>query len=370
MSLSGYEVVFLDISEAVIDRLNTDSSYPLRLVSAGESRETVVENVRGVNSGDMEAAAAEIATADIMATAVGANILPRIAPVIARGLELRWQGGNATALNIVICENLLNAHKVLEALLLDRLDGRLHGLFHERIGLVEASIGRMVPVATEAMQEGNPLRVWAEPYAELPVDFEGFKAPLPEIFGMKAFSPFEFYIERKLYMHNMSHAILAYLGKLAGYQYIWQAVRDKGIAGIARNALVESAEALSRKHAVALGELEAFAEDLMTRFDNPLLGDTVVRVGRDPVRKLAPGDRLAGAAVLCVSQGIVPEHICAGIAAALLFWDDTDSASLQIQRSIQETGLRQTLEAFCKINADSPLYPLIVGHYAKFTANR
>ena len=119
-SLSGYEVVFLDINAAVIDRLNVDRSYPLRLVSAGESRETIIENVRGVDSSNIGAAAVEIATADIMATAVGAGVLPRIAPVIAKGLEVRWQQGNAAPLNILICENLPNAHKVLESLLLEK----------------------------------------------------------------------------------------------------------------------------------------------------------------------------------------------------------------------------------------------------------
>jgi len=365
-SLSGYEVVFLDINAAVIDRLNVDRSYPLRLVSAGESRETIIENVRGVDSSNIGAAAVEIATADIMATAVGAGVLPRIAPVIAKGLEVRWQQGNAAPLNILICENLPNAHKVLESLLLEKLDGRLHALFHERVGLVEASIGRMVPAATVEMQEGNPLRVWAEPYCELPVDLDDFKGPLPEITGMKACSPFGFFLERKLYLHNMSHAILAYLGRLNGYEYIWQAVRNRKVAGVARGALAESSQALAIKHNVPLAELAVFSGDLMRRFDNPLLGDTVVRVGRDPVRKLGRHDRLAGAAFLCLEQGIVPEYISMGIAAALLFTAEGDEASQQIQRSIRDKGLAGTLERCCGIAVDSPLYPLVLKSYNKY----
>ena len=366
LSLSGYEVVFLDINSAIIDRLNSDRSYPLRFVSAGESKETIVRNVRGVNAMDAEAAAFEIATADIMATAVGANILPRIAQVIARGLELRWQCENILPLNIIICENLLNANKVLEALLLGMLDRKLHGFFFQLVGLVEASIGRMVPVATEAMQEGNLLRVWAEPYAELPTDLDGFKGILPQIIGMKPFSPFEFYVDRKLYIHNMSHAMLAYLGRLGGYQFIWQAVRDSRLAEMARGALAESSKALSIKHGIPLADLAAFSEDLMSRFDNPMLGDTVVRVARDPLRKLAPGDRLVGAARLCLESGIIPDCICAGVAAALLFMDDGDEASLQIQKSIAENGLSATLDGFCGIEASSPLYTLISNHYAAY----
>lgn len=368
LSLSGYEVVFLDINAAVIDRLNADRSYPLRLVDAKGASETVVKNVRGVNSMDAEAAAAEIASADLMATAVGANILPRIAPVIARGLEKRWNGGRGAPLNIIICENLMDAHKVLERLLLENLDASLHGQFKQSVGLVEASIGRMVPVTTEEMQEGNVTRVWAEPYGELPVDLEGFKGPVPRIQGLKPFAPFAFYIERKLYMHNMSHAVLAYLGRLSGCESIWQAVRDKGLADTARRALAESALALSFRHSVPLAELTAFSEDLMRRFDNPLLGDTVGRVGRDPVRKLAPNDRLTGAAVLCDREGVRPEHICSGIAAALLFEEPGDDAAARVRQTVREAGFAAALQTYCGLDEASPLGRIIRKEYDRLAA--
>ena len=365
-SLSGYEVVFLDINREVIDRLNDDGRYPIRLVGAGQDKEVFVERVRGVDSKDADAAAAEIASADILATAVGANILPKIAPTIAAGLELRWNNGNAAPLNILICENLMHADKVLEALLLERLPKEHHVLLHESIGLVEASIGRMVPMSTAAMQEGNPLRVWAEPYAELPIDLDGFKGPMPEIIGMKPFSPFGFYIERKLYMHNMSHATLAYLGRLSGYEYIWQAARDSRISDEARGALAESAEALSRKYGIPEEELSVYSEDLLKRFDNPQLGDTVQRVGHDPVRKLAPGDRLSGAVALCMEQGILPVHICVGIAAALHFKSDNDAASLEIQKMILEKGLQEALPHYCGIDSNGQIFQIIINNYTMY----
>jgi mannitol-1-phosphate 5-dehydrogenase len=365
MSLSGYEVVFLDINDAVIQKLNEDGRYPLRLVSAAGAGETWVEHVRGVNSLDTEAAAGEIASADLMATAVGANILPRIAPVIAAGLKLRWRRGNRAPLNIIICENLMNAHRVLESLLLGQLDAALHGLFRETVGLVEASVGRMVPVTTPEMQQGNILRVWAEPYAELPVDRDGFRGAIPALSGLLPFSPFAFYIERKLFMHNMSHAVLAYLGRLAGHEFIWQAVRDERVASAARAALGESAAALARKHGVSLNELSAFSDDLLRRFDNPLLGDTAARVGRDPARKLGRDDRLVGAALLCLDTGVRPAHICRGIAAALRFDEPGDEGAARVQASLGDVGLEGTLERFCALDGRSPLLPMIREEYGK-----
>lgn len=364
-SLSGYEVVFLDINQEIIGRLNMDKQYPLRLVSAQSSTETIITNVRGVYSADVETAMVEVATADILATAVGVNVLPRIAPVIAGGLVKRWRTGYEEPLNIIICENLIDANKILKRLIIENLPQEYHVVFQEKVGLVEASIGRMVPVASVEMQDGNLLRVWAEPYNELPVDFDGFRGEIPKIAGMKPFTPFQFYIERKLYLHNMGHATLAYLGRLAGYEMIWQAVRDDKIAAIACGALLESSQALSRKYNIPIERLSAFSEDLMARFDNPPLADTVLRVGRDPSRKLMRSDRLVGAAFNCLGQGVLPECICMGIAAALLYNNDSDPASLEIQKCLVERGIEETLSHYCGIIPDSPLFKMVQNALAR-----
>lgn len=365
LSQSGYEIVFLDINAAVIDALNADGGYPLRLVSPREVREVRVEHVRGVNSMDAAAAAQEIATADVLATAVGANILPRIAPVLAEGLRRRWQAGVEQPLDILICENLMHADRVLRDLLRAQLDPALHGLLEHRVGLVEASIGRMVPVTTDDMRGDNPLRVWAEPYAELPVDAAAFQGPVPPIVGIKPFAPFDFYIQRKLYLHNMSHALLAYLGALRGYDTIVQAVRDPELAAVARGALAESGLALARRHGVDPRELKAFSDDLMERFDNPLLGDTVTRVGRDPLRKLARDDRLAGAARMCTEQGVPPDRICRGIAAALCFDQPDDPAAERLQQDIREKGVAAALLAASGLDITVPAYAPIGTEYEK-----
>ena len=80
-SLSGYEVVFIDVNPVIVDRLNMDNKYPIKIIADESYSEIIVENVRAVNGFDVEKAADEIASADIMATAVGANIIPKIVNV-------------------------------------------------------------------------------------------------------------------------------------------------------------------------------------------------------------------------------------------------------------------------------------------------
>jgi mannitol-1-phosphate 5-dehydrogenase len=251
-----------------------------------------------------------------MATAVGARILPLIAPVIAEGIKKRF-AKTRNCLNIIICENLMDADKVLEKLIKENMNDPEKGLFDERIGLVEASIGRMVPIQTAEMQDGNPLRICAEAYGFLPVDKDAFKGEIPLIEGMRPFSGFGFYIQRKLFIHNMGHAVSAYLGMLQGDEYLYQAVSRGDIRYIAQNAMLESALALSAKFAPPLQELHWHIRDLLRRFSNQALGDTCARVGSDTTRKLGPRDRLIGAIGCCREQGIQPAFISLGCAAAL-----------------------------------------------------
>ncbi len=139
---------------------------------------------------------------------------------------------------------------------------------------------------------------------------------------MSAYAPFALYIERKLFIHNMGHSLTAYLGNLKGYEYIWQAIEDPEIEVLALRAMTESALALSIRYNVPFKDLYEHVEDLLFRFTNKKLGDTVFRVGRDLKRKLSPGDRLVGAIRSCNEAGVKPIALYAAYAAALKFNDE------------------------------------------------
>ena len=367
-SESGYETVFIDVNPVFIEALNTEHKYPVKIISDEGYKEITIENVRGVNGTDIDAVADEIATADIMATAVGANILKFIAKPVARGFEKRWQNGNETPLNIIICENLLDANHHLARLVKENLPENLHGKFDQKVGLVEASIGRMVPVMTPEMAEGNPLRVCVEEYCELPVDEAAFKGDMPYLKNMIPFAPFDFYIRRKLFMHNMSHALTAYLGYMNNCSYIWEACEKPLIKLLALRALQESATALSEEYGVPLKKLIGFSEDLIYRFGNRLLGDTVERVGKDPIRKLSEFDRLIGAANLCVKKGIAPVYVALGLAAGYLYNNPNDAAAMEVQEYIKQNGIEEAIIKYSNIQKSSSVFAYIIRFYNMFKA--
>jgi len=175
----------------------------------------------------------------------------------------------------------------------------------------------MVPVQTEEMKDGEPMRVCVERYGFLPTDKAAFKGGVPEIKNMVPFEPFDFYLKRKLYIHNMGHATCAYLGDLLGLAYIYESIDVADVRILVQNAMLESAMALSQKYGVALDSIILHITDLLNRFTNAALMDTCARVGGDPGRKLSPDDRLIGSSKLALEQGITPAYIAVGAAAGL-----------------------------------------------------
>ena len=361
-SESGLEVVFVDVVSELVDEINQRKSYPIR-IACDKPYIVNVENVRAVNGRDIPACAKEILGAELMCTAVGVNVLPFIAPTIAAGVAARADAELEAPINIIICENMQHASVFLKDKVKESLDEKYYSYLDEKIGFVESVVGRMVPVMTEEQKKEDSLLVVVEPYKHLPIAASAIKGELPEIAGIEPAANFQSYVDRKLYTHNAGHAAAAYLGYLKGYEYLYEAMGDEQITNAVRAALKETGDALIKKHNLSAQSHQDHIEDLLIRFANVALGDQVSRVGRDPVRKLGPTDRLIGGAKLAVEYGIFPINICTAIAAALRFNPEGDPSAPKIQKMISELGVTKTLVNISGLEEDSDLVKEIVKLY-------
>ncbi|MBQ7600535.1 MAG: mannitol dehydrogenase [Clostridia bacterium] len=323
---AGYRVCFLDVVENMVNSLNEAGEYPLDIVSSKGVTRKMIRNVSAVNGNDRAAAARAIADCSILVTCVGAKAIKYTIPNLVAGIKLRYSE-NKGPLNLLICENLMDADKYIRGLLEPELTAEELG----SVGLIETSVGRMVPLPDKALLEKEPLLVRAEAYPVLPCDRDAFVGEIPEIGNVIPVSPFRFIIERKLYIHNMGHAVTAYLGKYKGYTYIWEAISDPEIRVVTREAMTESAAALSKKYDKPLSEILLHTDDLIRRFGNTALGDTCERVGADVPRKMANSDRLTGASLNVAGTGGHPVYISIGAAAALFSYapDSAPSETLK-----------------------------------------
>ncbi len=360
---AGWETVFVDVAPAVLDALRERGGYTVEIVGPG-AREIEVTNVRAVDGRDAEAVAREIASADLVSTAVGAGALPAVARTLARGIALRSERRPDSTLDVLICENLLDAAKHLRSLLEPLVSGSAGAYLAERVGLVETVISRMIPVPNLDASGADPLRIRAEDYNTLPVDASAFRGPVPGIEGLAPVENYRAHEERKLYAHNCGHALAAYLGFRCGHEFVWQAVEDPEVRARVDAGLREAGAALCARHGFTRDGHQAHLDQLLARFANRALGDTIARVGRDPVRKLRRTDRLVGAALLAMEVGARPAALAEGIAAAMDFDVPGDPSSGRLREIMSRGGPERALREICGLDpgdaTDAQLFDLVI----------
>lgn len=110
---NGFEIAFVDVNEAIINALNERGSYEIEIAEEGQ-RHIAVSGVRGINNRlHPEAVGKAIAEVDLVTTAIGPNILPFIASLVAQGIEARQAAGNLAPLDVLACENMIGGSEFL-----------------------------------------------------------------------------------------------------------------------------------------------------------------------------------------------------------------------------------------------------------------
>ena len=347
---AGYEVVFADVADALIDQLASTSSYDVHEVGDQPAVKTV-GNYRALNSRSQEDdVVAEIASADVVTTAVGPNVLKFLAPVIARAIAGR--DADREPLQVMACENAINATDILRAEIEKVYEGPD---LSSRAVFANTAVDRIVP----NQAEGQGLDVTVETFFEWVIDRTAFGGKPPSIPGATYVDDLAPYIERKLFTVNTGHAAAAYFGSEAGVEKIADAMADEAIAGKVRGVLEETKQLLVAKHGFGADEQEAYVQKILRRFTNAHLPDTVVRVGRAPLRKLSRHERFVGPAAELAESGVQPVALLGAMRAALAFSvpEDPEVASLAGIVTSQEPDEATT--AITGLQSEHPLFAAV-----------
>lgn len=356
---SGYEICFVDVNSEIVDLLNEKREYRVGIADHSQE-ELTIKNVRAINSQkNMDQVVEAIAQADLVTAAVGPNILPHIAGAIAEGLRKRIQTTDKP-LNIIACENMIGGSTFLKEKVYEKLNEEEKELFNQRFGFPDAAVDRIVPNQSHE----DKLKVTVEPFYEWAVDQTKIVGEKPPVEGITFVDDLNPYIERKLFTVNTGHAVAAYLGYYAGIPTINEAMEKEEIRTLVEKTLQETGMLLVKKYGFDMKKHQEYISKIMNRFSNPYISDEVTRVGRSPIRKLGPNDRLVSPAKQFASVvGERPVYLAKSIAAALMYDYPQDKEAVEIQESIQKNGLESTIEHYTKIDRKSDLAALIVEQY-------
>jgi mannitol-1-phosphate 5-dehydrogenase len=368
---AGLETVFVNRNASRADRLNRRGSYPLRVLDAYSRsvRELTIGRFRVLSTHQSSEIAEAIAQARVAATAAGVASLGSIAPMLAQGLHRRFER-QAGPLDVYLCENTLNAAEQLSRAVMGLLDGPVRSWTETNIGFVGTCLAGIVGGDGARSADDDPLLVIADAHRDVPYDGRATRAGDPAIQGFHPVGNFLAEVERKIFTNNVGHAALAYLGYLRGHTYIYETFDDDFVRSTFDGALDETTEALLRRYPADLDRREhiEFRKDVRIRFGNPLLRDTVARVARDPIRKLGREDRIVGAAELCRSEGICPNHIATICAAALRYDHREDPHAIRLQAMSRETGVGETLRQICGVDPSDDFGRKVLARYRDLPA--
>ncbi|WP_040165505.1 mannitol-1-phosphate 5-dehydrogenase [Microbacterium gorillae] len=358
----GYELVFSDVAAPLVDAINAADRYTVHEAGPG-GVDHVVTGFRAVNSAtDPERLTEEIATADVVTTAVGPTVLRFVADNILAGIRAREAG--RPPLQVMACENAIDATDTLRAEIVTKAGPEWEHLANRAV-FANTAVDRIVP----AQPPGEGIDVTVEPFFEWAIEQEPFQGEPPHIPGAHFVDDLAPYIERKLFTVNTGHAATAYLGARAGATTIAEALALPEVESVVREALEETSALLHSVHGLSEEDLASYRATILDRFRNPELPDTVWRVGRQPLRKLSRHERFVGPAAASAERGLPTTALVSAMAAALEFTDVDDEQSRELQARLAGTEEPEDLAAdVTGLAPEDALFPAVRAIFEARTA--
>ncbi|HEX2856825.1 MAG TPA: mannitol-1-phosphate 5-dehydrogenase [Propionibacteriaceae bacterium] len=357
---AGYEVTFADVADGLIETLKKADSHEVHEVGEGGRTHTVTGFTALHSAKEEDELVDAIASADIVTTAVGPNILRFVAPTIRKGIDKRR--ADAPKLAVMACENAINATDILAA----AIRGEDAGDVDAKAIFANTAVDRIVP----NQAPGQGLDVTVETYYEWAIEKPPFGDAVPDIPGVTWVDSLGPYIERKLFTVNTGHAATAYFGYQAGVEKISDAIADEDIRARVYAVLQETKSLLVAKYGFEPEVQEAYVQKILGRFANEALPDTVVRVGRAPLRKLSRNERFVGPAAELAERGMPSPALQDAMLAAMLFDVAEDPEAVEVGEILSAQAPEDAAASLTGLEPAHPLFGRVVNVVRKAQSQR
>jgi len=347
----GYQPVFVDQDESLIQSLRQAGQYTVVAVQGPENRQDHrITDYQALTTAETESVARAITDTDLVAVAVFPKDFPAVAQQLASGLSRRHATRPDSTLNIILCTNLAHAGPAFREPLLAALTPETQAWAEMHVGVIESLVIRMIAAPPAEELARDPLIVWTNGYAVFPVDRHAFRGEIPAVASLRLVDDMRAEELRKLYTYNTFHAALAYFGALHGCESIMDCFADSQVRTAATGVLAESSRALQAECGFSAEEMAAWLDGVRAQTENPALRDTVARYGGDPRRKLRRNDRLVGPLLLARKHGVATPYLTRAVAAALLYRNPEDAGAQAVVKQIATLGLPQAIRYLCSLD--------------------
>lgn len=360
---SGYELVFVDVFDKIVDQINEDGYVGLELMDHDNEAIKLdkVSALCSTKTEDLEKIYEKIAQADIITTSVRVENLDSTSKILVKGLEKKE--ANSPKVDIMAFENAFRASDILKNHILENSNFKEEDL--DKLATFPNTVTDRI--VQNKMVDGRSV-------VEISDDFEAvieqtkLKDPNSKpIKDAEYTQNIDEELERKLFLVNGVHAATSYFGHYKGYTMMDKAFGDEEILSDVKKLMEESSEVLIKKYSFDKDQLDKFKEAKLNRFLKTASHDEVARVARDPQRKLGKTDRLVSPAISAYDNNSSYDYLAKAIAYAFKYDNKEDEKAMEIQEYIKENGIEKAIEKYTEITKKQRpgLFEKILDQYKK-----
>ncbi|MBW9052277.1 mannitol dehydrogenase family protein [Rhizobium mesosinicum] len=259
---------------------------------------------------------------DIVADLANRHAPRGVIGYLVEGLARRRQKGIAP-FTPLSCDNLPSNGAVLKRLVLEftsRIDTDLHDWIEVNVPFPSTMVDRITPASTDATYADakrltgrtDLAAIETEPFTQWVIEdhFVNGRPAWEKVHGALMVEEVSAYEKMKLRMLNGAHSLLAYLGYIAGYEFIRDVMDDAGLAALARRHMNAAAATLDPVPGI---DLDAYADELIARFANKAIAHRTYQIAMDGTQKLP--QRLLEPATEALANGSKAETYAIAVAA-------------------------------------------------------
>lgn len=268
---------------------------------------------------------------DIVADLANRHAPRGVIGYLVEGLARRRQKGIAP-FTPLSCDNLPSNGAVLKRLVLEftaRIDRDLHQWIEANVPFPSTMVDRITPASTDATYADakrltgrmDMAAIETEPFTQWVIEdhFVNGRPAWEKVHGALMVEEVSAYEKMKLRMLNGAHSLLAYLGYIAGYEFIRDVMDDAGLAALARRHMNAAAATLDPVPGI---DLDAYADELIARFANKAIAHRTYQIAMDGTQKLP--QRLLEPATEALANGSKAETYAIAVAAWMRYATGTD----------------------------------------------
>ena len=294
---------------------------------------------------------------DVVSDAAPGAVPRTVFGLITEALRLRWENGLAPFV-VMSCDNIPGNGDVARSsvaafarlrnpLLADRIENEVR--------FPNGMVDRITPATTDddraevarrfAVVDGWP--VVCEPFTQWVLEEFEDRPPLEDV-GVQLVSDVGPYELMKLRLLNGSHQALCYLGYLAGYRYAHEVCQDPLFAEFLLAYM--DTEATPTLEPVPGIDLDAYKPNLIARFSNPQIRDTLARLCQES------SDRIPKWLLPVIRENLATGGPIALTAAVVAAWARySEAVDEQGEPIVVVDRLRDTLVATAQQQGTDPL---------------